>query len=272
MDILSNEENADIISWLPHGFGFVIHKKKVFASDILPFHFKASKFTSFTRKLNRWGFSRMARGPETGAYYHKLFVRDKPELVFQMTSNSGNKYSSAPQGQHLLPAVPMMMPSPGAAPTGPMPFYMQPPPQMAMLSPQQQQAMWQQHMQMFQFQQMQMMRYQQHQQSGGTGPVPPGSMPPMMMMMPPHSMLPQTPGMPSSEQSPDSEQGAQQQQQQQHTPEEESPTLPHMHESGVDIHTSQDSALGALEDGSSPNDEDNLPLMDLGGSDGVVDV
>jgi HSF-type DNA-binding len=269
MDILANEENADIISWLPHGFGFVIHKKKVFASDILPYHFKASKFTSFTRKLNRWGFSRMARGPETGAYYHKLFVRDKPELVFQMTSNSGNKYSSAPQGQQLLPAGPMMMPSPGAAvPTGPMPFYMQPPPQMAMLSPQQQQAMWQQHMQMFQFQQMQMMRYQQHQQSGGggAGPVPPGSMPPMMMMMPPHGMI-QTPGMPASEQSPPDSQGAQQQR---HI-EGESPTLPNMHESSDDIHTSHDSALGALEDGSSPNDEDNLPLVDLG-ADGVVDV
>mmetsp|Transcript_20459 Transcript_20459/g.26371 ORF Transcript_20459/g.26371 Transcript_20459/m.26371 type:complete len:110 (+) Transcript_20459:56-385(+) len=29
-------------------------KKKTFAVEILPNYFKASKFTSFTRKLNRW--------------------------------------------------------------------------------------------------------------------------------------------------------------------------------------------------------------------------
>lgn len=72
MDILSNEENQHVISWLPHGNGFVIHKKKTFANEVLPKYFKASKFTSFTRKLNRWGFSRVPRGPETGSYYHKV--------------------------------------------------------------------------------------------------------------------------------------------------------------------------------------------------------
>lgn len=32
MDILTDETHADIISWLPHGTGFQIHKKKTFAS------------------------------------------------------------------------------------------------------------------------------------------------------------------------------------------------------------------------------------------------
>ena len=59
MDILSNEANADIICWLPHGNGFIINKKKTFANEVLPKYFKASKFTSFTRKLNRWGFTRV---------------------------------------------------------------------------------------------------------------------------------------------------------------------------------------------------------------------
>ncbi|EEC50281.1 predicted protein [Phaeodactylum tricornutum CCAP 1055/1] len=103
MDILSNEDNTEIISWLPHGNGFIINKKKTFANDVLPKYFKASKFTSFTRKLNRWGFTRVPRGPETGAYFHKLFRRDKPELCLQMTSNSGNKYQTSPMQQQLLP-------------------------------------------------------------------------------------------------------------------------------------------------------------------------
>jgi HSF-type DNA-binding len=69
----------------------MIHKKKLFAKEILPKYFKATKFTSFTRKLNRWGFNRAPRGPETGAYFHKLFQRDKPELSLTMSSQSGHK-------------------------------------------------------------------------------------------------------------------------------------------------------------------------------------
>lgn len=54
MEILSIEEYHDIIRWLPHGKGFIIADKKRFADEVLPKHFKQAKFTSFTRKLNRW--------------------------------------------------------------------------------------------------------------------------------------------------------------------------------------------------------------------------
>jgi uncharacterized membrane protein len=54
MEILSNEEYRDIVRWLPHGKGFIIADKKRFANEVLPKHFKQAKFTSFTRKLNRW--------------------------------------------------------------------------------------------------------------------------------------------------------------------------------------------------------------------------
>jgi hypothetical protein len=37
-----------------------------FAAETLPRYFsKKSKFTSFTRKLNRWNFTRVTRGPES---------------------------------------------------------------------------------------------------------------------------------------------------------------------------------------------------------------
>lgn len=42
------------------------------------------KFTSFTRRLKRWNFERVARGPEIGAYYNPLFQRDHPEWVLKM--------------------------------------------------------------------------------------------------------------------------------------------------------------------------------------------
>jgi hypothetical protein len=46
---------------------------------------KQTKFPSFTRKLNRWNFTRVTRGPEAGAYYHPLFQRENQQLCMQMT-------------------------------------------------------------------------------------------------------------------------------------------------------------------------------------------
>jgi hypothetical protein len=84
MDILSYDDHSDIVSWLPHGKGFTIYNKKRFAAEILPKYFKQAKFTSFTRKLNRWNFSRITRGPETGAYYHEYFQKGNLRLCMQM--------------------------------------------------------------------------------------------------------------------------------------------------------------------------------------------
>mmetsp|Transcript_16623 Transcript_16623/g.23423 ORF Transcript_16623/g.23423 Transcript_16623/m.23423 type:complete len:221 (-) Transcript_16623:94-756(-) len=85
MAILSSDEYSHIIGWLPHGKGFIIFQKKQFEAEVLPRYFKQSKFTSFTRKLNRWGYYRVPRGNEMGAYYHKLFTRDNPRLCFRMS-------------------------------------------------------------------------------------------------------------------------------------------------------------------------------------------
>lgn len=43
-----------------------------------------AKFTSFTRKLNRWGFKRVARGKEMGAYYHDEFRRGDADACAAM--------------------------------------------------------------------------------------------------------------------------------------------------------------------------------------------
>lgn len=106
MEILSNEDISDIISWLPHGRGFIIYQKKQFAQQVMPKYFKKAKFTSFTRKLNRWSFVRITRGPETGAYYNNFFQRDNHRLCLQMRCRT----SAAPQTSVGFPG----MVSPGA--------------------------------------------------------------------------------------------------------------------------------------------------------------
>jgi hypothetical protein len=84
MEVLENESLGSIISWLPHGLAFAILDKRKFARDVMGKYFKQSKFTSFTRKLNRWGFERVAKGPEAGAYYNALFQRSNLQLCLRM--------------------------------------------------------------------------------------------------------------------------------------------------------------------------------------------
>jgi hypothetical protein len=60
MAILNDSSLSDIVTWLPHGRSFVIIRPDVFTETVLPKYLppvdaKAStKYTSFTRKLNRW--------------------------------------------------------------------------------------------------------------------------------------------------------------------------------------------------------------------------
>lgn len=86
-DVLQVPQYRDIVRWLPGGKAFVIIDKKRFISQIVPKHFKKANWTSFTRKLNRWKFSRVSRGPLLGAYYHALFRRDNRSLCRFMSCN-----------------------------------------------------------------------------------------------------------------------------------------------------------------------------------------
>ena len=67
-----------------HGRGFVIHDRNRFTNLVLMRFFDGAKFTSFTRRLKRWRFVRIPRGPELGAYYNPYFVRDAPMLINKM--------------------------------------------------------------------------------------------------------------------------------------------------------------------------------------------
>eukprot|EP00566_Odontella_aurita_P012020 CAMPEP_0113553014 /NCGR_PEP_ID=MMETSP0015_2-20120614/15378_1 /TAXON_ID=2838 /ORGANISM="Odontella" /LENGTH=387 /DNA_ID=CAMNT_0000454037 /DNA_START=98 /DNA_END=1261 /DNA_ORIENTATION=- /assembly_acc=CAM_ASM_000160 len=104
-DILSDECNAACIGWLPHGRGFIINNRKRFAAEVLPKYFKQTKYTSFTRKLNRWDFTRVTRGPEIGAYYHKFFREGEPTLCTQMYCKNERAKFAAKLQQQQMPEV-----------------------------------------------------------------------------------------------------------------------------------------------------------------------
>lgn len=106
MKVLSQAEFSDIITWLPDGKSFTILKPKAFVTEILSkesgLGFKQAKYSSFTRKLHRWGFMRHYRGDEAGAFYHKLFVRDRLDWVEKMTCNKVEppKYATSAANDH----------------------------------------------------------------------------------------------------------------------------------------------------------------------------
>lgn len=74
------EKLSSIVTWLPHGNAFLISNQEKFAAEVMPKYFKQTKFASFIRKLNRWGFKQIMKGPDAGAFHNKLFRRDSPEL------------------------------------------------------------------------------------------------------------------------------------------------------------------------------------------------
>jgi len=121
-DIVSDERNADNIKWLPGGKAFIIVDKKRFASEVLPLHFQQSQFTSFTRKLSRWRFTRVPRGPFIGAYYNKLFIKGHRSLCWHMRCKNENvgkvKFDSKlPDSIKEIP--PMEQSHPGHVPSSP---------------------------------------------------------------------------------------------------------------------------------------------------------
>lgn len=86
---------SDIVSWLPDEKEFKVHKVTEFVGKILPQYFKQTKYKSFQRQLNLWGFERVTEnGPEKGAYFHKHFLKEQPALCRFLTRQRAKKGSS----------------------------------------------------------------------------------------------------------------------------------------------------------------------------------
>lgn len=75
-------DGTSIVRWQPHGRAFKVLQPRRFVEEIMPCFFNQTKYASFQRQLNLYGFSRITNeGPDKGAVHHPCFVRGQKDLV-----------------------------------------------------------------------------------------------------------------------------------------------------------------------------------------------
>lgn len=98
---LRSSELSRIISWYPNGKAFQVHDRKVFEKQIQPKMFNQSKYASFNRQLNLWGFKRIASSHSGGpCYFHPLFQRYDRSLCCTMHRSKGSTIVSGERARN----------------------------------------------------------------------------------------------------------------------------------------------------------------------------
>lgn len=73
-----------VVSWLPDGISFKVHDLDKFVLHVLPRYFRQTKYKSFQRQLNMWGFERILDGPGAGGYGHPHLLRGDRAMCRKM--------------------------------------------------------------------------------------------------------------------------------------------------------------------------------------------
>lgn len=90
----SGKAEDEAIAWIREGKSFEIRDKDRLTSTWLPLFFSHAKYSSFTRKLYRWGFRKLnALGSSQPmvVFSNENFQRDNPSLVNNMRSTTAAK-------------------------------------------------------------------------------------------------------------------------------------------------------------------------------------
>jgi hypothetical protein len=109
----ASEKNLEeVVSWQPGGKSFKVIQPQRFASEIMQTHFNQTKYKSFQRQLNIYGFRRVHSGPNKGGYSHKYFIRCSPELSDQIVrplKGFFDSCSAADENKHLKQLEPIRL-------------------------------------------------------------------------------------------------------------------------------------------------------------------
>ena len=103
-----------IITWalVDRGLTFFILDARAFAKHLLPALFKQTKFDSFQRKLDRWGFvkDKRMRGNKTMlSFSHPYFRKGDFELASKMTCSGPGSASNRRTRLFTFPPPPVVM-------------------------------------------------------------------------------------------------------------------------------------------------------------------
>lgn len=94
-DMLEDAEKngfKEIVSWELDGMAFKVHDYGEFFDKVMPWYFDQSKYESFRRQLNLYGFSRISQGQEYGdIHLHKSFVKGKKSLCQFITRRNAKE-------------------------------------------------------------------------------------------------------------------------------------------------------------------------------------
>jgi len=84
LDEAEKANHSHIVCWSSQGQSFKIHDQEALV-PILAKYFRQTKFKSFLRQLQSYGFHRMTRGVGKGTVSHPLFVKGRRSMCFRMT-------------------------------------------------------------------------------------------------------------------------------------------------------------------------------------------
>jgi len=91
LEDVENTKQQEIVSWNPDGESFTIIQPKVFADSIMVKYFRQTKYKSFQRQMNLYGFTREVRGKIRGVYSHPQFRKDARELCPQIKRSNRSR-------------------------------------------------------------------------------------------------------------------------------------------------------------------------------------
>jgi len=91
MGVLNNSKNDSSIAWEPSGNSFSVKNPSAFIEKVLPQFMRQCKYSSFVRKLYRWGFKQFNSETKRNCFYNELFKRSEKYKCKSMRCNSVNK-------------------------------------------------------------------------------------------------------------------------------------------------------------------------------------